>query len=82
MPKLNLEIPIINACGILSYLDVFERLEKEGAAFGAWLPKSIGPFSNNPDVREKYGWEKERTGNPNPVIVHTGHVLLNSMGLG
>ncbi len=81
MPKLNLETPIINACGIGSYLDVFQRLEQMGAKFGAWLPKSIGPFSNNPELREKYGWEKEKLGNPNPVIVHTGSVLLNSMAL-
>lgn len=81
MPKLNLKIPVINACGILSYLDSFERLEKEGACFGAWIPKSIGPFSSNPELRKKYGWDKEKLGNPNPVVVHTGHVLLNSMAL-
>jgi hypothetical protein len=49
--------------------------------FGAFLPKSLGPFSNNPEIREKYGWEKEKLGNPNPVIFHTGSVLLNSMAL-
>jgi len=78
MPKIKLDIPLINACGIGSYLDVFERLEKLGAKFGAWLPKS---FSNNPILQEKYGWETEKLGNPNPVIVHTGSVLLNSMAL-
>lgn len=81
MKKLDLDIPIINACGIGSYLDIFERLEEMGACFGAWLPKSIGPFSSNPELRKKYGWEKEKLGNPNPVIVHTGHILLNSMAL-
>lgn len=81
MPKLNLDIPLINACGIGSYLDIFERLEQMGAAFGAWLPKSIGPFSNNPEIRDKYGWGVEKLGNPNPVVVHTGSVLLNSMAL-
>jgi len=81
MPKLNLERPLVNACGILSYLDVFERLEEEGACFGAWIPKSIGPFSSNPELRKKYGWGKEKLGNPNPVVVHTGYVLLNSLAL-
>ena len=81
MPELELDIPIVNASGILSYLDVFERLEKENACFGAWVIKSIGPFSSNEDLRKKHDWEKEKTGNPNPVIVHTGHVLLNSMAL-
>ncbi len=81
MPKLNLETPIVNACGIGSYLDVFQRLEQMGAKFGAWIPKSIGPFSSNSKLRKKYGWEKEKLGNPNPVIVYTGSVLLNSMAL-
>jgi len=81
MPKLILEIPIINGCGTLSYLDTFDRLEKMGACFGAWVPKSIGPYSRDPGLREKYGWGIEKPGNPNPVVVHTGHIQLNSMGL-
>jgi len=64
---ISLNPPIVNACGILSYLDVFERLEKMNANFGAWIPKSIGPF--------------EKQGNPNPTIYHNGSVLLNSFAL-
>lgn len=67
MPKLNLNPPLINACGILSYLDVFERLERMGARFGAWLPKSLGP--------------KEKQGNANPTVYDAGHVFLNSFAL-
>jgi len=81
MPKIKLDIPLVNACGILSYLDIFELLEKMGIKFGAFVPKSIGPFSNNKELREKYSWGLEKTGNPNPVIVHTGNILLNSMAL-
>jgi dihydroorotate dehydrogenase (NAD+) catalytic subunit len=81
MPKFNLEIPIMNACGTGSYLDNFEMLERLGAKFGAYLIKSIGPKSSNPEIRKKYGWEEEKLGNPNPVIVYTGSVLLNSMAL-
>jgi dihydroorotate dehydrogenase (NAD+) catalytic subunit len=81
MPKLNLEIPVMNACGIGSYLDNFEMLERLGARFGAYVIKSVGPRSSNPELREKYGWGEEKTGNPNPVIVYTGDVLLNSMAL-
>jgi dihydroorotate dehydrogenase (NAD+) catalytic subunit len=78
---LNLEIPVMNGCGILPYLDGFETLEQMGIKLGAVIPKSIGPFSNNPITQAMYGWAKERTGNKNPVMVHTGHVLLNSMAL-
>jgi dihydroorotate dehydrogenase (NAD+) catalytic subunit len=81
MPKLNLEIPIMNACGTGSYLDNFERLEALGAKFGAFLFKSIGPKSSSPELRERYGWGEEKLGNPNPVIVYTDSVLLNSMAL-
>ena len=65
--QLILNPPIVNACGILSYLDVFERLEKTGANFGAWIPKSIGPF--------------EKQGNPNPTIYNDGSVLINAFAL-
>lgn len=81
MVKLNLDIPLMNACGTLSYLDSFEALEKEGACFRAYIPKSIGPFSNDPELRKKYGWGEEKRGNPNPVVVHNGSVLLNSIAL-
>ena len=67
LKTIDLNPPIVNACGILSYLDVFERLEKTNANFGAWIPKSIGPF--------------EKHGNPNPTIHHNGSVLLNSFAL-
>jgi len=81
MPKLDLEKPIINGCGTGSYLDVFERSEELGADLGANLIKSVGPFSNNQELREKYGWEKEKLGNPNPTVIYTGDVVLNSMAL-
>ena len=77
MPKLQLKIPIINGCGTGSYLGIFDRLEQQGAEFGAYLIKSIGPRARDP----KYGWEKEKTGNPNPTVIHTGDVMLNSMAL-
>ena len=67
MPKLNLNPPLINACGILSYLDIIDRLEQMGANFGAFLTKSIGP--------------QEKQGNKNPTICNTGDVLLNSFAL-
>lgn len=81
MPFLNLDIPIINACGIGSYLDIFQKLEEKNASFGAWVPKSIGPYTRDPTLQQKWQWGKEKTGNPNPVVVHTGSVLLNSMAL-
>jgi len=76
MPKLDLNPPLINACGILSYLDVLERMEKEGADFGGYLIKSLGPFSDD----GKHGWEKEKKGNDNPTVVD-GNVFLNSFAL-
>jgi dihydroorotate dehydrogenase (NAD+) catalytic subunit len=81
MPKLDLEIPIINGCGTGSYLDVFERLEQLEACFGAYIIKSVGPFSSNQELREKHGWMKEKLGNPNPTVIYTGSVVLNSMAL-
>jgi dihydroorotate dehydrogenase (NAD+) catalytic subunit len=81
MPKLKLDPPIVNACGILSYLDVFRRLELMGANFGAWVPKSIGPYSRDPVVRERYGWGAERLGNPNPTVAFDGPVQLNAFAL-
>ncbi len=67
MRKLEIYPPIMNACGILSYLSVFEHLEELGADVGAWIPKSIGP--------------REKQGNENPVIHFNGSVLMNSMAL-
>ncbi len=81
MPKLELEIPLLNGCGTGSYLDIFERLEQEGALIGAYIIKSVGPFSRDPKLRKKYGWEKEKLGNPNPTIHYTGSVVLNSFAL-
>ncbi|MBT5022218.1 hypothetical protein HOK51_05485 [Candidatus Woesearchaeota archaeon] len=67
MPKLNLNPPLVNACGILSYLDVFELLEKKQVKLGAWIPKSIGP--------------KEKLGNKNPTICDNNSSILNSFAL-
>ncbi len=57
----------MNACGILSFLSIFEYLEGIGANVGAWIPKSIGPV--------------EKEGNENPVIHFNGSVLMNSVAL-
>jgi len=81
MTKLDLAIPLINGCGTGSYVDNFLALERAGACFGAYAIKSVGPCSNNHLLREKYGWQKEKTGNPNPTVVYTGSVVLNSMAL-
>ncbi len=81
MPKLKLDIPLVNGCGIGSYLDLFELMEKKGACFGGYIPKSIGPFSDSEALRKKFGWEREKQGNPNPTVISTGAVELNSMAL-
>lgn len=81
MPKLKLDIPLINGCGTGSYLDVFVQLEQARAGFGAYLLKSIGPFSEIHAIRKQHGWEREKLGNPNPTVVYTGHIFLNSMAL-
>ncbi|MBW3014974.1 hypothetical protein KY330_00970 [Candidatus Woesearchaeota archaeon] len=67
MPKLNLNPPFINGSGLLSYLDVFERLEKEGVMFGGWVTKSIGP--------------QAKDGNYNPTIHIDGPIVMNSFAL-
>lgn len=72
---------LINGCGCGSYLDIFNRLQDDGARFGAYLAKSCGPRSISPHRREKFGWKTEKLGNPNPVVVYTGDVFLNSMAL-
>lgn len=65
--KLEIDPPLMNACGILSYLPVFEKLEKHGVNVGAWVPKSIGP--------------REKQGNENPVIYYNEDVTMNSFAL-
>jgi dihydroorotate dehydrogenase subfamily 1 len=66
--RLQLDTPIINASGILSYIDVFERLEKMGAAFGGYVTKSVGvPL---------------REGNKNPIFYEDyNSVGLSNQGL-
>lgn len=69
MPARIIDIspPLVNASGIFSYLDLFSRLEREGACLGGFVTKSIGPV--------------ERGGNDNPVVFDTGYGLLNSLAL-
>ncbi|MFQ5691499.1 MAG: tRNA-dihydrouridine synthase [Nitrospinota bacterium] len=68
---LDLDPPIVNASGILSFLDVFELLDRKGAAIGGYITKSISPG--------------ERLGNENPVVVENGpggaRPTLNSLAL-
>jgi len=67
---LEIDPPIVNASGILSFLDVFQLLDRKGAAIGAYVTKSISPG--------------ERLGNENPVVVECGPVpqpVLNSLAL-
>jgi dihydroorotate dehydrogenase (NAD+) catalytic subunit len=62
--------PIINASGILSYPEVFETFENQGASIGGYVTKSIGP--------------SEKKGNENPVIIYSdssGGPTLNSLAL-
>ena len=66
--RLQLDPPILNASGIFSYIDVFERLEKMGAAFGGYVTKSIGV-----NLRE---------GNKNPIFYEDyNSVGLSNQGL-
>lgn len=65
--KIDIDPPLMNACGILSYLPIFEYLEDLGTQTGAWITKSIGP--------------EEREGNSNPVIHSTEQLLMNSFAL-
>jgi len=76
MPKLLVEPPLVNCSGILSYPDVFERLEnlnpftKEAeTVMGAWVTKSYTL--------------RERPGNENVTVYELpdGAGLINSMGL-
>ncbi len=67
---LDLNPPIVNASGILSYPDIFELLDRKGAAIGGYIIRSISPG--------------ERLGNENPIIVEAGpdgRPTLNSLAL-
>ncbi len=67
---LDLDPPIVNASGILSFLDIFQLLDRKGAAIGGYITKSIGP--------------RERLGNENPIIVEAAsddRPTLNSLAL-
>ena len=63
--------PLINASGILSYPEVFQAFEREGAALGGYVTKSVGPA--------------EKEGNANPVVVYpedaSKNPVLNSLAL-
>lgn len=65
--ELNVDPPVVNASGILSFLDVLAFLEKKGIYLGGFVTKSIGP--------------EEKSGNENPVVYNTGDVFLNSLAL-
>lgn len=67
---LDIDPPIVNASGILSFLDIFQLLDRKGATIGGYVTKSISPG--------------ERLGNENPVVVECGagdHPKLNSLAL-
>ncbi|MFQ5913800.1 MAG: tRNA-dihydrouridine synthase [Nitrospinota bacterium] len=67
---LGLDPPIVNASGILSFLDIFQLLDRKGASIGGYITKSISPG--------------ERLGNENPVVVECGpdaFPTLNSLAL-
>ncbi len=67
---LNLDPPIVNGSGILSFPDIFELLDQKGATIGGYITKSISPT--------------ERLGNENPVVTQEdtpGAPLLNSLAL-
>ncbi len=67
---LNIDPPIVNASGILSFLDIFQLLDRKGATIGGYVTKSISP--------------SERLGNENPVVVECGamdYPTLNSLAL-
>ena len=67
---LDLDPPIVNGSGILSFLDIFQLLDRKGASIGGYITKSISP--------------KERLGNENPILVESGPddlPKLNSLAL-
>ncbi|MBT3352439.1 MAG: dihydroorotate dehydrogenase [Nitrospinaceae bacterium] len=68
IPEIN--PPLINASGILSYPEVFLAFEKADAALGGYVTKSVGP--------------DEKPGNENPVVVcpeTSAQPVLNSLAL-
>ena len=70
MPLPEIHPPLINASGILSYLEVFLAFERSGAALGGYVTKSVGPA--------------EKAGNENPVVVYPEDPdgpVLNSLAL-
>ncbi len=68
IPLPDIDPPLINASGILSYPEVFAAFERAGASLGGYVTKSVGP--------------QEKRGNENPVLVHpSGGVVLNSLAL-
>ncbi|MFQ5540569.1 MAG: tRNA-dihydrouridine synthase [Candidatus Binatia bacterium] len=67
---LDIDPPIVNASGILSFLDIFQLLDRKGATIGGYVTKSISP--------------SERLGNENPVVFECGTAAsptLNSLAL-
>lgn len=68
MPLPDIDPPLINASGVLSYPEVFAAFERAGAHLGGYVTKSVGP--------------QEKQGNENPVLVHPpGGAVLNSLAL-
>jgi dihydroorotate dehydrogenase (NAD+) catalytic subunit len=68
LPEIN--PPLINASGILSYPEVFQAFENAGACLGGYVTKSVGPV--------------EKEGNENPVVVYpddSSLPVLNSLAL-
>ncbi len=64
----DIDPPLINASGILSYPEVFVAFERAGARLGGYVTKSVGP--------------REKPGNDNPVVVSPeGGAVLNSLAL-
>lgn len=69
-PLPRIDPPLLNASGILSYPEVFETFERQGAALGGYVTKSVGPV--------------EKEGNNNPVVIcpESPHdPILNSLAL-
>lgn len=64
---LELHPPLVNGSGLLCFLEVFQHLDRQRAALGGYVTKSIGP--------------EGRPGNVAPVVYDTGHVMLNSLAL-
>ncbi len=68
IPLPDINPPLINASGILSYPEVFAAFEEAGASLGGYVTKSVGP--------------REKPGNENPVVVYPPEgAVLNSLAL-